>query len=67
MYDDGGFNPVITFGIKSGDAVAGDGTYTLTIPLLSSTTGNTYRDFSFTATDRSGASSNLLTKRIYIQ
>ncbi len=67
MYDDGGFNVVSPFSLKSGDAIAGDGTYTLTIPLLSSTTGNTYRDFSFVATDRSGASSNVLTKRIYIQ
>ncbi|MGA7160571.1 MAG: hypothetical protein WBZ48_06195 [Bacteroidota bacterium] len=67
MYDDGGFNAVIPFGLKSGDAVAGDGIYTLTIPLLSSTTGNTYRDFSFIATDRSGESSNVLTKRIFIQ
>jgi hypothetical protein len=67
MYDDGGFNPVSPFGIKSGDAFSGDGVYTLTIPLLSSTTGNTYRDFSFVATDRSGGTSNVLTKRIFIQ
>ncbi len=67
MYDDGGFNLVPPFGLKSGDAVAGDGIYTLTIPLLSSTTGNTYRVFSFIATDRSGESSNVLTQRIYIQ
>jgi len=67
MYDDGGFNLVPPFGLKSGDAFAGDGTYTLTIPLPSSTTGNTYRDFSFVSTDRSGGSSNVLTKRIYIQ
>jgi hypothetical protein len=67
MYDDGGFNLVSPFGLKSGDAFAGDGTYTLTIPLPSSTTGNTYRDFSFVATDHSGGSSNVLTKRIYIQ
>ena len=67
MYDDGGLTPVSPFGIKSGDAVAGNGIYTLTIPLLSSTTGNTYRTFSFIATDRSGESSNVLTKRIFIQ
>jgi len=67
MYDDGGLTPVTPFGLKSGDAVAGNGVYTLTIPLPSSTTGNTYRDFSFIATDRSGESSNVLTKRIFIQ
>ena len=67
MYDDGGLTPVIPFGLKSGDAFAGDGIYTLTIPLTSSTTGNTYRDFSIIATDRSGESSNVLTQRIFIQ
>jgi hypothetical protein len=67
MYDDGGLIVVNPFGLKSRDAVAGDGIYTLTIPLLSSTTGNTYRSFSFIATDRSGESSNVLTKRIFIQ
>ena len=67
MYDDGGLTVVNPFGLKSGDATAGDGIYTLTIPLLSSTTGNTYRNFSFSATDRSGESSNILTKNIFIQ
>jgi hypothetical protein len=67
MYDDGGLTVVNPFGLKSGDATAGDGIYTLIIPLLSSTTGNTYRNFSFSATDRSGESSNILTKNIFIQ
>jgi hypothetical protein len=69
MFDDGNLTPanLTPFGLKSGDAVAGDGIYTLTIPLTSSTTGNTYRDFSFMATDRSGESSNVLTKRIFIK
>ncbi len=67
MYDDGGVALVSPFGLKSGDAVRGDGIYTLTIPLTSSTTGNTFRDFSFMATDRSGGTSNVLTQRIFIQ
>ena len=67
MYDDGGIVPVSPFGLRSGDAVAGDGIYTLTIPLPSSTTGNTYRDFLFSATDRSGESSNVLIRRIFIR
>ena len=67
LYDDGGANPRIPFGLKSGDAVAGDGIYTLTLPLTSSSDHNTYRDFTFLATDLSGETSEPLTRRIYIR
>ncbi len=50
----------------SGDAVKGDGRYTLTIQLPAGT-ARQYRDFVFSAKDKSGAVSNSLTKRIYIQ
>ena len=67
MYDDGGTRPRFPFGLKSGDAVAGDGAYTLTIPLTSSSDHNTYRDFTFQATDLSGETAAPLTKRIFIR
>lgn len=67
MFDDGSAANQPVFGIPSGDAVAGDGIYTLTIPLPSSTERNTYRTFIFSATDRSGAASNTLSKKIYIE
>jgi hypothetical protein len=67
LYDDGGHNPQPPFALNSGDAVAGDGIYTLTVPLPNTTDRNTYRDFSFIATDRSGEFSDVLTKRIFIR
>jgi hypothetical protein len=63
LLDDGG----TTTDPSSGDDVAGDGRYTLTLSIPSTTTHNTYYDFVFTAKDKSGAISNSLTKRIYIQ
>ncbi len=69
LYDDGSAKLYTQFGIPltSGDAVANDGIYTITIPLTKVTdTLPTYRDFSFMATDRSGAVSTIITKRIYI-
>lgn len=67
MFDDGSVEVLSVFSDKSGDDVAGDGRYTLRIPVTSSSTPNTYRDFVFSAKDKSGAISNSLTKRIYIQ
>lgn len=67
MYDDGGASARFPFGLKSGDATAGDGTYTLTLPLTSSSDHNTYRDFTFQAIDLSGEASAPLTRRIYIR
>ncbi len=66
LLDDGSAaaGPVFS-GVTSGDAVAGDGRYTLSLPLTSKT--NAYVDFVFSAKDKSGAISNSLTKRIYIQ
>lgn len=66
MYDDGGTTVEPAFNDYSGDTKAGDGRYTLRIPITSDLTP-TYRDFVFSAKDKSGAISNLLTKRIYIQ
>ena len=67
MFDDGSEDSRPPFNIPSGDATIGDGTYTLTIPLASSTQRNTYRDFIFQARDRAGEKSSTITKRIYIQ
>jgi hypothetical protein len=67
MFDDGGNNGVTTFGIPSGDAVANDGMYTITVPLTKGTTTPTYRDFIFQAEDRGGAVSETVTKRIYLK
>lgn len=72
LYDDGGSVLYSQFGLPfaSGDAVAGDGIFTITIPLAKAPdppdAPPTYRDFAFTATDRSGESSNMITKRIFI-
>ena len=67
MFDDGGIDSRPPFNIPSGDVTAGDGTFSLTIPLVSSTQRNTYRDFIFQAKDRAGEKSSTITKRIYIQ
>jgi hypothetical protein len=69
LYDDGNSKVYTQFGapLTSGDAAANDGIYTITIPLTTVTgTLPTYRIFSFMATDRSGAFSNIISKRIYI-
>ncbi|MHB1051239.1 MAG: hypothetical protein ACYC09_14260 [Bacteroidota bacterium] len=67
LYDDGGTTVRPTFNISSGDSIANDGRYTLVIPIFSSTQNNTFRDFIFTATDRSNALSAAIIKRVYIQ
>jgi hypothetical protein len=67
LFDDGSTSSQPPFNITSGDAVAGDGIYTLTIPLNSTTERNTYRVFIFEAIDRSGAVSNIISKNIYIE
>lgn len=67
LYDDGSAVTTPTFGTVSGDSIAADGRYTLTIPIFSTTPKNTYRDFLFFAVDRSGAVSDTLRKRIHIQ
>jgi hypothetical protein len=68
LLDDGGKTPDPVFtGTTSGDATAGDGRFTLRIPVTFDAKRNEYRDFVFTAKDKSGAISNSLTKRIYIQ
>ncbi len=67
LYDDGGTTVRPTFNISSGDSIANDGRYTLVIPIFSSTQTNTYREFIFTATDRSNAISTPVIKRVYIQ
>ena len=70
LYDDGGtivrqtFPP---FNLSSGDSIANDGRFTVTIPITSTNDKNTYRDFQFIARDQSNAFSNAITKRIYIQ
>jgi hypothetical protein len=65
LFDDGSANVLSLFNMPSGDDIAGDGRYTLKIPVT--TTLFPYYDFVFSAKDKMGAISNLLTKRIYIQ
>lgn len=67
LYDDGGNIVHSQFGLPSGDDAANDGTYSIIVPIFSTTQRNTYRDFVFTARDQSGATSNAITKRILIQ
>ena len=69
LYDDGSQNVYTQFGapLRSGDAVANDGIYTIVIPLTTvSDQLPTYRIFSFKATDRSGAFSNVISRQINI-
>ncbi len=65
LYDDGSAAVLPLFGMPSGDDIAGDGRYTLRIPVTTAVTA--YYDFVFSAKDKSGAISNSLTKRIYIK
>ncbi|MBI2427654.1 MAG: hypothetical protein HYV29_02460 [Ignavibacteriales bacterium] len=67
LYDDGSSSVRPTFNMVSGDSVANDGRYTLTIPIFNNTQKNTFRDFIFTATDRSSTLSNTVIKRVYIE
>jgi hypothetical protein len=69
LYDDGSQNIYTQFGapLRSGDAVANDGIYTIVIPLTTvSDPLPTYRIFSFKAVDRTGAFSNVISKQINI-
>ncbi len=67
MSDDGGKTILPQFGLTSGDSLANDGAFSILIPIFSSTQRNTYRDFTFAARDQSGAFSNIISKRIFIQ
>jgi hypothetical protein len=63
MFDDGG--TVDHNGYTSGDAVAGDGVYTLTVLLPRTTTPGNYR-FEFHAVDRSLAQSNVIIQTVQV-
>lgn len=67
LSDDGGFATLPQFGLPSGDSLANDGVYSIIVPIFSTNTKNTYRDFIFTARDQSGALSNAIMKRVVIQ
>jgi hypothetical protein len=67
LFDDGGKFNVPPFGITSGDSIAGDGYFTLLIPVPSTTFKNIERQFNVFATDQSGATSNLLSKKVYFK
>lgn len=67
LSDDGGNTVLSQFGIESGDSLANDGTFSILIPIFNSTKRNEYRDFIFSARDQSGAFSNIISKRIFIQ
>lgn len=64
LYDDGGTVNVPEFNIPSGDATAGDGIFSLIIPVPTNTTKNMNRDFNVFAIDQSDESSNIITKRV---
>lgn len=64
LYDDGGSVNVPEYNIPSGDATAGDGRYTLVIPVPTGTFRNINRDFNVFAIDQSDESSNIITKRV---
>ena len=69
LYDDGGRILYTQFGapLSSGDSLAGDGIFTISIPLtVPGEPPPTFRDFSFQATDRTGDRSNVISKRITI-
>ena len=67
LSDDGGKFLLPQFGLTSGDSTANDGVYSILIPIFNSTQRNTFRDFVFAARDQSGAFSNIIRKRIFIQ
>jgi hypothetical protein len=67
LSDDGGVFTLSQFNLPSGDSLAGDGVYSIVVPMFSTSPKNTYRDFIFTARDQSGALSPAITKRIYLQ
>lgn len=67
LYDDGGINNVLPFNISSGDVIAGDGVYSLRIPVPSSTLHNVDRDFIFMAIDRASENSDPFIKRVHFR
>jgi hypothetical protein len=64
LFDDGNRFIVPPFGLSSGDSIAGDGKFTLTIPVPSNTLKNIERYFNVFAVDQSNASSNVLKKKV---
>lgn len=64
LYDDGGKVAVPPFSISSGDSIAGDGNYTLAIPVPNNTLKNIQRYFNVFAVDQSDAVSNIITKKV---
>lgn len=67
LFDDGGSVAVPPFGISSGDNIAGDGVYSLILPVPATTLKNIYRYFSFIAVDQSNAASNEIVKKVYFK
>lgn len=66
MYDDGSENFIPPSNVRSGDAVKGDGIFTLTVNLPSGTATGRYR-FEFQAADRSGSVSNTIVHSINVR
>jgi hypothetical protein len=65
MYDDGSENVIYAPDITSGDAVKGDGVYTLTVQISPTAALGTYR-FEFQASDRSNVLSQKLIKYVQV-
>ena len=70
MYDDGshGVHEIfLNYFATSGDDLADDATFTVTIPIVAGTATNTYREFVFQAQDRGGRVSTTLSKQIFLK
>lgn len=66
LYDDGSCCPIPPLNVESGDLVAGDGIFSLTIQVDQSNPKGTYR-FEFQAKDRSDSLSNIINHFVLIQ
>ena len=63
LYDDGSLNSIP----PSGDLVAGDGTYTITVKLVDTPTVRKTYTFEFHALDKQGAAAPIVSKRLTVQ
>jgi len=67
LFDDGGKTLPEPLKIPSGDSIAGDGNYSLIMPVSSSTFRNIERYFNVFAIDQSNAVSNTISKKVYFK
>jgi hypothetical protein len=68
MKDDGGLDPPgAPFGIASGDSLAGDGVFTITVPLVDGQAQRRTNLFAYQAIDRSGDTSTTVYKYLTVK